>query len=197
MRIIRRDTYRRMPWKNGAGVTEEVAAFPIGSDMESFDWRISLAHIVRPCSFSAFPDVDRTIVLLDGDRLVLDIDDQEPVVLTKGSPPFAFAGECLVSASSDSGATMDLNVMTRRARYVHDVFAYPAFGVQRMRADCATFLLLNVKAAIRFRGIRVEAGRFDTVQMDVNEELVVEVSDTEARCAAFGYARLAFRKVPS
>ncbi|MFQ9621820.1 MAG: HutD family protein [Enterobacteriaceae bacterium] len=41
-----------MPWKNGQGVTREVARYPEAGE---YDWRISLATIRQPGPFSAFP----------------------------------------------------------------------------------------------------------------------------------------------
>ena len=60
-----------MPWKNGGGSTQELACWPPGADMNSFEWRGSLATVDRPGPFSAFPAIDRQIMLLGGDGLHL------------------------------------------------------------------------------------------------------------------------------
>jgi environmental stress-induced protein Ves len=44
MRVLRAADRIAMPWKNGGGVTREVSAYPPGADMDSFEWRISLAR---------------------------------------------------------------------------------------------------------------------------------------------------------
>ena len=33
------------PWKNGGGATREIACWPPGTGLDSFDWRISVATI--------------------------------------------------------------------------------------------------------------------------------------------------------
>lgn len=38
---------------------------PPGAGMDSFAWRVSVATIARPGPFSAFPGVDRQIMLLE------------------------------------------------------------------------------------------------------------------------------------
>jgi environmental stress-induced protein Ves len=53
-------------WKNGAGTTREIAVEPAGAGTDDFDWRLSLAEVDRDAPFSAFPGVDRCIVLLRG-----------------------------------------------------------------------------------------------------------------------------------
>ena len=63
--------YRRMPWKNGGGHTLEVASDPPGSGVAAFAWRVSVADVDRDGPFSAFPGVDRTLVLLAGNGMRL------------------------------------------------------------------------------------------------------------------------------
>lgn len=43
MRILRASDHKRMPWKNGKGETVEIAVFPEGASVDTFDWRISMA----------------------------------------------------------------------------------------------------------------------------------------------------------
>ncbi|MBY4949193.1 HutD family protein [Cupriavidus respiraculi] len=105
------------PWKNGGGVTREIAAMPQGAGMGDFDWRISVADIAADGPFSAFPGIDRQIVLLEGAGVRLRADDGRfDHRLDRVGEPFAFAGEAGVHASLLDGPTRDFNVMTRRGR---------------------------------------------------------------------------------
>ena len=54
------------PWKNGGGITREIVCWPPGSGLDDFWWRASVATIDAAGPFSAFPGVDRTIMLLEG-----------------------------------------------------------------------------------------------------------------------------------
>jgi len=54
------------PWRNGGGITREIAARPPGATLEAFDWRISMAEVREPGPFSSFPDVDRVLTFLQG-----------------------------------------------------------------------------------------------------------------------------------
>jgi environmental stress-induced protein Ves len=101
-----------MAWANGAGVTYEVAVSPEGAGLTDFDWRISIAAIERDAPFSAFEGIDRTLMLIDGDRMVVTIDDVAHS-LAPGQP-IAFRGEDRASCALPSGPTRDLNIMTRR-----------------------------------------------------------------------------------
>ena len=59
-------------WKNGLGVTREIAAYPPGSDLDSFGWRVSMASVDTGGPFSSFPGVDRQLAVLEG-RLALGV----------------------------------------------------------------------------------------------------------------------------
>ena len=59
------------PWKNGGGATREIACWPPGTGLDSFDWRISVATIAADGAFSVFAGIDRSITLLSGDGVRL------------------------------------------------------------------------------------------------------------------------------
>ena len=120
VRVIRSADYVETPWKNGGGVTHEIARSDESSEP---DWRISLATIDRDGPFSDFTGYDRTIVPLDGGGFELSFDDGETVVLDRRCVPFRFAGEKKAQCRLLDGRSRDLNAMTLRARWQHDVTA--------------------------------------------------------------------------
>ncbi len=110
MQLYAADQHREMPWANGQGTTWEVAVAGDGD----FDWRLSFAAVEGTTTFSAFPGVDRVIVLVEGERLHLEVDGRAQQLLPY--EPFAFAGEAAVTCVAPAPTT-DFNVMTRRGRY--------------------------------------------------------------------------------
>jgi environmental stress-induced protein Ves len=121
MKILRASTHKAMPWKNDGGETAEIAVFPEGASMQDFGWRVSMAKVTENGPFSLFPNIDRTLSILEGHSLTLTINDAEAEVLTKESDPFAFAADIPVSSTLPDGEIRDLNVMTRRGGFVHSV----------------------------------------------------------------------------
>ena len=117
MRHLPAAGYRAMPWKNGGGVTREVAVFPEAGD---FHWRLSLATVASDGPFSAFPGVDRTLTVLEGEGIELAVAGLAPARLGLRAP-FAFPGDVAASARFLGGAVTDFNVMTRRDRLAHRV----------------------------------------------------------------------------
>lgn len=121
--ILRAATRPALPWKNGGGVTREVAAFPAGSDLTHFDWRVSIAQVRAAGPFSRFPGVDRRMAVLEG-RLALTVDVQPATSLVPGAPPVFFPGDVPAFGEPLDGPVLDLNVMTRRGRFESALTSY-------------------------------------------------------------------------
>ncbi|MFN9927385.1 MAG: HutD family protein, partial [Phenylobacterium sp.] len=50
-----------VPWKNGGGITRELAVWPPGASFDDFVWRVSMAEVHQDGPFSSFPGVDRIL----------------------------------------------------------------------------------------------------------------------------------------
>jgi len=111
--LIRADQYTKMLWKNGAGFTLEIARSQGEAD---FDWRISMADVTTSGPFSLFPNKQRIISVLDGQGMVLHVDDLPAKTLHQGDI-FAFHGESLVQSELVDGAIRDLNLIYDPAKF--------------------------------------------------------------------------------
>ncbi|WP_447763246.1 HutD/Ves family protein [Sphingopyxis panaciterrae] len=100
-------------WRNGGGVTREVAIFPADAGDDDFLWRASIAAINAPGPFSVWPGVDRNLMLLRG-QLSLTVEGAGEHRLVAGDPELAFAGETAVTAAPIDGPCTVLNIMARR-----------------------------------------------------------------------------------
>ena len=113
MTLLRAADRAAVPWKNGGGVTREIAAWPPGSGFEDFAWRVSMAEIRVDGPFSTFAGVDRRLAVLEG-GLRLTVHGAGVFELSPQCAPLAFDGGVLASARLTAGPVLDLNVMTRR-----------------------------------------------------------------------------------
>jgi environmental stress-induced protein Ves len=100
------------PWRNGGGVTRELAAWPTGGN---WTWRISVAEVGASGPFSRFEGVQRWFAVLGGNGVSLKVADAEHR-LTRASAPFEFGGELAVDCQLQGGPTQDLNLMVQRDR---------------------------------------------------------------------------------
>ena len=140
MRIRRASDYKVMTWKNGGGSTTEVEVWPAGATLDGFDWRLSMARIEADGPFSSFPGIDRTLTLLDGGRVDLEVEGK-PVALTPDRPTLRFAGEDNVTSTIPAGPIIDFNVMTRRARCRHAFHRFDIAGSHSMTRKAGTTIL--------------------------------------------------------
>ena len=113
MRLLRAADRQARPWKNGGGVTREVAAWPPGAGFDDFAWRVSMAEVTADGPFSTFPDVDRILAVLQG-RLWLAVEGRPELTLSRETAPAVFPGDAAAYATLEVGPVLDLNLMSRR-----------------------------------------------------------------------------------
>jgi uncharacterized protein len=159
LRIIRARDHRRMPWKNGGGETVEIAAAPEGAGLAVFDWRVSMARVAADGPFSAFPGVDRTLAILDGAGLRLEVAGRSPVELTGASAPWTFPADRPTTASLLGGPVLDLNVMSRRGAFRHEVRRLAGGGCDQVAVGGSEVTLLFCGSGT----VRVDAGGGEVV----------------------------------
>jgi uncharacterized protein len=159
--ILRAAERSAVPWKNGGGVTREVAVHPRGSGFESFDWRVSIAEVRAGGPFSVFPDIDRSMAVLEG-ALSLMIAGRDPLTLSADTPPVHFCGEAHVAAEPLGGAVTDLNVMTRRGRCRSRMSRTHVHGLARLPIAEATALIL----ALTPLGLESGTSRSELARLD-------------------------------
>jgi environmental stress-induced protein Ves len=109
-------------WKNGGGVTREIACFPAEAGACGFDWRASVATIATDGPFSVFEGVDRIAVLLDGEGMALHTTDGAlSQRLDRAHTPHAFDGGLPLACTRLGGVTTVFNAMSRRGAGRADV----------------------------------------------------------------------------
>jgi uncharacterized protein len=121
-------SYRHVPWKNGGGVTIDIAVtmlpgFAPGS-WEGMVWRFSRTAIVTPGPFSDLSGYDRRLALVSGQGLVLgtpvgEIDVRQPF------RPVRFAGETSIVSRLEAGPVEVVNLIGDRSRVSIELSCLP------------------------------------------------------------------------
>ena len=130
--VLRAAGYTRMRWKNGAGWTSEILRMP---DADDWHWRLSIAEIETDAPFSAFPGVDRELVLLSGNGLRLRFDDGASHDLLPPHDRLRFAGERTAFGELIDGATRDFNLMWKRDAAQATLWRRPLVGTMVLFVD--------------------------------------------------------------
>lgn len=118
--IVRHADTAPSPWANGGGVTRQLLVHPPQAALAGFLWRMSVAEITTPAEFSCLPQVDRVLVLLQGEGLTLRL-AHTAHVLQPCLSVVAFRGESVVHAQPAQAGSHVLNVMTRRGAVVPQI----------------------------------------------------------------------------
>lgn len=146
--VIPANEYRRERWRNQLGWTREIhASRPAGAGPDApWDWRLSIAEIERDAAFSAFPGVDRELVLLSGNGVRLRFDDGEVHELHPPHDRLRFAGERKLVGELIDGPTHDFNLMWRRDRVQATLWHRPLVGPMVLFAEPRTTWVVHLIA---------------------------------------------------
>lgn len=106
MRVIRKSDLVEVPWKNGRGITREIAARFEGDRLL---WRISMADVVEDGPFSEFDGLTRILTVIQGDGLLLHGPQRD--WLASFAQPVTFDGGLPITAVLSEGPIQDLNLM--------------------------------------------------------------------------------------
>jgi environmental stress-induced protein Ves len=154
--IIRASDCASVPWKNGLGMTREIAVQTSESNDGTFVWRVSVAEVSSAAPFSSFPGIDRHIVLLDGAGFAMTLDDARTHALDVPFVPFAFAGEAKISVRLVDGPTRDFNLMVQRATARGEVRVLRGPGVYPL--DVLDVLVYAALGTIAMAGAILQPG---------------------------------------
>jgi environmental stress-induced protein Ves len=157
-----------VPWKNGGGVTREVAVHPQGAGFDTLDWRVSIAQVRTAGPFSSLPGLDRRLAVLEG-VLAITLGAEPETTLSAGAPSLHFPGEAPVQAHPVDGPVTDLNIMTRRGSFTSALALHRAGHPTPLASGPASLLLVALSDLVLttgnaewqltyLDGARIEAG---------------------------------------
>mgnify|MGYP000159079004 CR=1 FL=1 len=112
--------YKKMPWKNGLGITYEIVQDRLNKDgnhsLDDFGYRISMADVTSNGAFSLFNHKARLLAVIDGAGMHLNIDKHHDMTV-KTFDVIVFDGASEVDSRLIDGAIRDLNVIYDPQRF--------------------------------------------------------------------------------
>ncbi|MDX2300812.1 MAG: HutD family protein [Xanthomonadaceae bacterium] len=164
VRILPAHHYRRERWRNGAGWTREIVRLRAVGDGgwsacdadagDAWDLRFSIAEIDRDCAFSAFPGVQRELVLLRGDGVELAFGDGRLAAVDPPHGRIRFDGADAPACRLIGGPTHDFNLMWRAPRVDAQLLHRPLVGAMVFFAGAGVawlVYLISGRASFRDR----------------------------------------------
>ena len=108
MHIIRRAAFTTVPWKNGGGITHEVAKVEVNGHLL---WRLSLAEVASDGPFSLFAGLARILTVIDGPGMDLLSAGGEVAHAVPPLRPVAFSGDEPLFGKLRDGPCLDFNLI--------------------------------------------------------------------------------------
>lgn len=183
-RHIRYADLKPAPWKNGGGVTREIAIGPEGAGVGGeFLWRLSIAEVATSGPFSVFPGIDRTLTVLDGAGIKLDFAEGDDLVIDVKWRPASFDGGRACEGRLIGGPITDFNVMTRRPGVAHRVRFVKLSGetlTESLENEVTALLLLSGEVVVESGAVRTALAPLDTLLI---EHAVGEAGNWRIVCA--------------
>jgi environmental stress-induced protein Ves len=106
MRIIRFTDLQQTPWKNGGGITREIAIARAG---DALIWRLSIADVGVDGPFSKFEGLRRILTVIEGRGMALISHDA--TLQADYAVPVSFDGAVEIYSRLKDGPLRDLNLI--------------------------------------------------------------------------------------
>ncbi len=171
--------YHRTPWKNGGGVTIDIAE-------KDEIWRFGRTPIVAAGPFSDYTGFDRIQVLVAGHGLVLDTPDGE-IDVRAPFKPVRFAGETRIVSRLEEGPVEVVNLIGARNAVKIDLaildegqtrnlgigthICYCADGTATLEAEG------NDHRLLADHGLRIEADRSTMLACRIGRVVVASITE--------------------
>ena len=182
MRLTRLDSagYRRSPWKNGGGVTVDIAGASIpGVVPGAWDgviWRFGRTRIERPGPFSDLSGFDRLLAVVEGQGLVLHCAGAPALDVRARFQPVRFPGEWRIESELEDGPVAVVNLMADRRRAAIDLRF--AAEVAQLGFEPGTLVLYAAAGASTVElsgGASIELAPADAVQVESDAPIAITV----------------------
>lgn len=180
--VLRAAARAAVSWKNGGGVTREVAVHPQGSGFDTLDWRVSIAQVRNAGPFSSLAGLDRRLAVLEG-ILSLRIDQAPEVRLDPAAPALSFPGEAPVQAHPVDGPVTDLNIMTRRGKFSSALTLHCAQYATTLATQSASVVLMVALTdlVLKAQSAQWRLSRLDAVRIEGDSQCEIPPQGNQAR----------------
>lgn len=176
MRLLKRSHYKKMPWKNGLGVTEEIAIDPPTAQLQNADflWRLSCAKITAPNSFSNFKNYDRLLAVWEGAGLELNQKKLAPLEILQ------FRGEEEILCVPLSDEVFDLGLIFRRQeiKAQMNLITCAAGDSKKLVGSQDHLIIFCTRGRLNLDQMQLDRG--DALILEKPEEIMIESHEPSA-----------------
>ena len=170
MQIVRKNSFQTSRWKNGGGITHEIAR----SDTEEiFGWRMSVAEVKSDGPFSLFPHHHRILTVIEGEGM--DLLGAAASYHANHLVPVRFLGDEQIMGKLASRPCRDFNLIFDPLRYSAKIAV--EHGKQKISNCFAVYMVSGGVADMRAGDMALLQDSNDFVQLgDGAQALVISLN---------------------
>lgn len=191
--LIKSDTYQLARWKNGKGLTREIAIFPKTASMQKNDflWRISSAEVAKGDPFSPYPECDRKLIVWKGEGLSLN------GKLLLPNNPISFSGEEFIQCEPiEHIPVADVGIIYKK-KYINAELKVHQINLPTTLslANQTVFLFLASGKECSINDVNLEMG--DTIKIENEKSITIQSKyETSIIIYQINISDLIFNKSP-
>jgi environmental stress-induced protein Ves len=165
LRLIRQSEMTEGPWRNGMGVSWEIASHKTPGAAE-FSWRFAKARIDRDVPFSIYPGIDRVFMQISGNGLDLEFDGGYVLQVHESNVPHAFPCDVPLNCKLRDGPCFDLNLFTARGVYQAEASVLKLNGMESIDLSGVEAVFFALEGSV------VLSGQGGAVQLQMGDAAV-------------------------
>lgn len=104
--ILTPDQFTTSAWKNGGGVTHEIARKEANG---KWLWRLSIAEVAADGPFSRFENLSRILTVIEGNGI--DLHSRDAILKAPLLTPVRFSGDLPIEGKLTNGPIRDFNII--------------------------------------------------------------------------------------
>lgn len=174
------------PWRNGGGVTRELAVWPTQGE---WAWRMSVAEVDRSGPFSRFEGIERWLAVLQGNGVQLDAGvgpralqpGPNAHTLTAADAPFYFDGDATTYCHLRDGPSQDFNLMVRKSAQPSRMVRVSGHHSHAVDAPkTVAVYAMNTGVNVEFNAEKVYVPPATLIWRSVSKKAIVRISGAQA-----------------
>jgi uncharacterized protein len=162
VRHIPKASFSKGLWRNGRGVSWDIASDRPFTQDGDFGWRFAVAEIAASGPFSIYGAVDRVFTLIAGKGVDLQFAGGKTLAVHHCFVPHTFACDVPTQCTLRNGSAQALNLFTTREKFRTEVTVIDVDGQVSLPAGAT--LLFALRGDIKMEDITLAAG--DAAELD-------------------------------
>ncbi len=160
----------KLPWKNGLGISSEIAIHPATAKFpaDDFHWRLSCAEVSSANTFSEFLSFDRILTIWKGDGLIVNGIKVSPLI------PYYFSGSGTTSCELIKTEVIDLGLIYRSELYAAKMEVEQADANKKTSyklKNIDSYFIFCIDGLLNVHGLFLQSG--DTLQLSGLSEIEI------------------------